>query len=57
MTGWEATAQAGSGRSDSGSWMNIAADQAVNDLGVTRLRLEVKPEESEPTQRQQRSRT
>ncbi len=41
MTGWEATAQAGQGASGFNGWKNNLFDQAVNDLGITRLRVAV----------------
>lgn len=49
MTGWEASAQAGQGFSGFESWRNSLFDQAVNDLGINRLRLGIVPGTENPT--------
>jgi hypothetical protein len=42
MTGWEATDQLGQELSDFGLYKDTLYDQAVNDLGINRIRLEVR---------------
>ena len=42
MTGWEATAQAGQDDPGFAGWRNQLLDLAVSDLGINRLRLEVR---------------
>lgn len=50
MTGWEAIAQAGQeGSPGFSSWKNALYDQAVNDLGINRIRLETKPAMENPS--------
>jgi hypothetical protein len=41
VNGWEATAQAGQGHALFSQFRNALFEQAVNDLGITRLRVEV----------------
>lgn len=41
MTGWEATANVGQSDYNEIPWANAAADAAVNDLGIDRLRVEI----------------
>jgi hypothetical protein len=41
MSGWEATAQSAQGHPQFDSFKNSLFDQAVNDLGINRLRLEI----------------
>lgn len=41
MDGWEATAQAAQGNPTFPQWQSSLFDQAVNDLGINRLRVEV----------------
>ncbi len=41
MLGWEATAQASHRNPNYAAWRDTLLDQAVNDLGLTRLRLEI----------------
>jgi hypothetical protein len=43
MKGWEAVAQAGQDQPGYAGWRDKVIDLAVNDLGLNRLRLEVKP--------------
>ena len=42
MTGWEATAEAGQLEPGGLGWQASLMDQAVNDLGLNRIRLEIK---------------
>src|SRR5688500_14129848 len=41
MTGWEAVAQAGQDEPQYRTWRDVLITQAVDDLGINRLRLEV----------------
>lgn len=43
MTGWEASTQAGQLEADFSQWETPLFDQAVNELGINRLRLQVRP--------------
>ena len=49
MRGWEAVAQAGQADPGFPSWQGPVLDLAVNDLGLTRLRLEVRAGAENPT--------
>lgn len=49
MAGWEATAQGGQEASGFLSWQQALMDQAANDLGINRLRIEVRAGAENPT--------
>ena len=49
MTGWEASAQAGQDYPGFAGWRNSLFDQAVNDLGINRLRVGIVPGAENPT--------
>lgn len=47
--GWEATSQAGQANPSFGTWKTRLMDLAVNDLGINRIRLEVRSGSEHPT--------
>jgi hypothetical protein len=49
MRGWEATSQAGQANPAFASWKSTLMDLAVNDLGINRIRLEVRSGSEHPT--------